>query len=1238
MAENVRVAVRVRPFNSRETARKASVIIKMTGTQTEITDPENTKEKPKKFAFDFSYWSHDGYSERDDGYLEPSSSTYADQKVVFDDLGKGVLDNAWKGYNCSLFAYGQTGSGKSYSMVGYGTNKGIVPLACEDLFRGINEKKTTAKEGEEYQVKLSMLEIYNEQVRDLLNLKSSQKGGLKVRQHPSKGFYVDTLTSWPVDSYMAIDNKINEGTRNRTVASTNMNATSSRAHTIVAVTFVQKTLNEANQNMTKTSIINLVDLAGSERAESTGATGDRLKEGSAINQSLSTLGNCIKALADLSMGKKKTVVPFRDSVLTKLLQNALGGNSKTIMIAALSPADINYEETLSTLRFADRAKAIKTQAVVNESPTDKLIRELREENARLMEMLKGGGGANVVGTDASTFNREEEMERLRKELEEQMKESQMTWAQKLEEANQASKGQAEEENQIQARRKTECHFWNLNEDPALTAMVIHFVKDGKSTIGTKNASPPPDIQLNGLSIQKEHAVIENKNNIVTLTPTSGSRILINGESVKDNRILHHHDRVLFGSNHLYAFQHPHDESKQKEQGVQVASPTYDSAQEEIMKHTGLFKDTSGGDGKSKEDLLLQEDLIQLLPMVNEANAMSEELDKKVKFEIALVSPQARGLPHGRTEVNVKMRNLVNGNEWMFDRNHFINRKFLMQEMYQNFMEGCKDWDVERLNFRAETISFHVKQAVREKIHRGEFVDMRSLLPPENQAAQESSNFTMELDISGQLMLPSHKQQAFAYPARASTYTQRRTEAALRDFSGPRFEQQPHRRIIRPQESQRTSGSSNSGSKQSSSKLRWQQTLGGLMSRTIVGDWLKLHGEAATTPRAHRSSLGLAGVITIPTGGLRCLRCPAATIIWSQMLPRLSSGVELLISSPRAERKKLNRRVSNIVKEQLGGGVVSFTPDPLIIWAGTKGLHINVYLQSLGYMIELQENLAVTDFKGVEQAHLNVEILPCSDDWTECCDEFTEDPGDLLSRALHFKLKIISGRGIANRFIKSYCRYKFYLDENWVETETISGTSNPDFDHEKRFTFKPVTQQLLDYLLTRSLVIEVWGQQKPDKSEVVDDAGKAAKKSEKTSKGDPNPAPAPAQNTTKALMSREKTTLGVGATAANTVTVSKEDKIKEKQDEEAKYKAAHEINTYKKIAERAENRLNQLQGLIQGAKVSGDGTIKIADLEALIAGSDARVSSSPSASSNGSSSGRHIKRSGEKQGSSTCSLQ
>ncbi|CAL1537456.1 unnamed protein product [Lymnaea stagnalis] len=693
--ENVKVAVRVRPFNARETNRGAQLIISMGDKQTMIKDPENLTAEPKKFAFDYSYWSHDGYTENKDGYLSPKDLKYADQKKVFDDLGKGVINNAWKGYNCSLFAYGQTGSGKSYSMVGFGNNKGIVPLACEELFKGIEEKKKVADKDAEFQVTISMLEIYNEQIRDLLTTKAALKGGLKVRQNPSKGFYVESLTSAPVSSYAQIEGKINEGTRNRTIASTNMNATSSRAHTVVAINFVQKQKNDAGQNMTKTSIINLVDLAGSERADSTGASGDRLKEGSSINQSLSTLGNCIKALADQSAGKKKVMgkIPYRDSVLTKLLQNALGGNSKTVMIAALSPADINYQETLSTLRFADRAKTIKTQAVVNESPTDKLIRELREENQKLLAMLKAGG----VPAEGGAASSSQDIEEMKKQLEEQMaanqkelEEMKKSWEERMKDAQLDSMAKLEVEKKRNEERKVTPHFWNLSEDPALTAMIIHFCKEGTAKIGNKNATPSPEILINGLGIQKQHATVTNKKGTVSLKPLDGAKIVINGKPVTAETELHHNDRVLLGPNHLYVFHHPQDEAKQVKLGKSVEQPTYDSAQEELAKASGLMDENSS---KSKEDLLLQEDLIQLLPMVTEANAMSEELDKKVKFEIFLVSPKARGQKEGATEVMVKLRNLENGNWWLLSRNNFINRKYMMQEMYQNYMEGEPNWDV-----------------------------------------------------------------------------------------------------------------------------------------------------------------------------------------------------------------------------------------------------------------------------------------------------------------------------------------------------------------------------------------------------------------------------------------------------------------------------------------------------------------------------------------------------------------
>ena len=386
----MKVAVRCRPFNQREKDRNAQCIIEMNGQATTITDPEN-KAEPKTFSFDYSYWSHDNFTDND-GLLVANNSKYASQQTVFDDLGQGVLNNAFEGYNTSLFAYGQTGSGKSFSMIGYGKNKGIVPITCDELFKKVEKGDSATK----YEVWYSMLEIYNEQVRDLLT-KDNPKGGLQVKQNPKLGlFYVKDQKRVAVGSYDEINRRMEEGTKNRTVASTQMNATSSRAHTVIKITFNQITKIDG-QERKKESEMNLVDLAGSERADSTGATGDRLKEGANINKSLSALGNVISALADLSMGKKKVMVPYRDSVLTKLLRNALGGNSKTIMIAALSPADINYDETLSTLRYADRAKKIKNQATVNENPMDKLIRELREENEKLKKLLGGELPMNTAG-------------------------------------------------------------------------------------------------------------------------------------------------------------------------------------------------------------------------------------------------------------------------------------------------------------------------------------------------------------------------------------------------------------------------------------------------------------------------------------------------------------------------------------------------------------------------------------------------------------------------------------------------------------------------------------------------------------------------------------------------------------------------------------------------------------------------------------------------------------------------
>lgn len=661
----------------------------MIGAMTQITDPENPSQPPKEFSFDFSYWSHDEFHTDDAGNFVADTPKYADQRKVFDDLGQGVLNNAVKGFNCSLFAYGQTGAGKSYSMVGYGPNKGIVPITCDELFKMIEASTTETK----YEVTFSMLEIYNEQVRDLLT-KDNPKGGLQVRQNPKIGaFYVQGLKFVAVGSYKEIEARTEEGTANRTVASTQMNATSSRAHTVVTIQFDQIEKNSAGQETKKASVINLVDLAGSERADSTGATGDRLKEGANINKSLSALGNVISALADLSMGKKKVLVPYRDSVLTKLLQNALGGNSKTIMIAALSPADINYDETLGTLRYADRAKKIKNKAVVNENPMDKLIRELREENEKLKKAMQsgdlstlmaqtgdeggGGGGGGAVSEEEKIAMRKQMEEEIRAQLQANS-DAMMNWDDKLK----VARSEIVEVDKKEQQAKTIPHLVNLNEDPMLSCVIKHFLKGGMTRIGRKDSSP--DIPMTGLSVSSEHAILTFKDKEVTIKPASpGAKTKVNGIPITGEQGLKHHDRVLFGSNHMYFFVNPLN----TEMGEGAPeSVDWEFANKEIAQAKGFS--TGGGAGLTKDQALAQEQVLELLPMVSEVNAMSEELDKKMSFEVILISAAAQGGGADKgTKVSVKMKNLLNDNVWLWDRGKFTNRRYLMQDIYQRLLDG-----------------------------------------------------------------------------------------------------------------------------------------------------------------------------------------------------------------------------------------------------------------------------------------------------------------------------------------------------------------------------------------------------------------------------------------------------------------------------------------------------------------------------------------------------------------------
>ncbi|XP_064021820.1 kinesin-like protein KIF1A isoform X18 [Pogoniulus pusillus] len=685
---SVKVAVRVRPFNSREMSRESKCIIQMSGSTTTILNPKQPKETPKSFSFDYSYWSH----------TTPADINYASQKQVYQDIGEEMLQHAFEGYNVCIFAYGQTGAGKSYTMMGKQEKdqQGIIPQLCEDLFSRIND---TTNDNMSYSVEVSYMEIYCERVRDLLNPKN--KGNLRVREHPLMGPYVEDLSKLAVTSYNDIQDLMDSGNKARTVAATNMNETSSRSHAVFNIIFTQKR-HDAETDITteKVSKISLVDLAGSERADSTGAKGTRLKEGANINKSLTTLGKVISALAEMDSGpnknkkKKKTdFIPYRDSVLTWLLRENLGGNSRTAMVAALSPADINYDETLSTLRYADRAKQIRCNAVINEDPNNKLIRELKDEVARLRDLLYAQGLGDIIdmtnaiagispssslsalssraASVASLHERimfapgsEEAIERL-KETEKIIAELNETWEEKLRrteairmerEALLAEMGVAMREDGgtlgVFSPKKTP-HLVNLNEDPLMSECLLYYIKDGITRVGREDAEKRQDIVLSGHFIKEEHCLFRSDTKtggevIVTLEPCEGADTYVNGKKVTEPSILRSGNRIIMGKSHVFRFNHPEQARQERERTPCAETPAepvdWAFAQRELLEKQGI-------DMKQEMEQRLQELEDQYRREREEANYLLEQqrLDYESKLEALQKQMDSRYYPEANEE-------------------------------------------------------------------------------------------------------------------------------------------------------------------------------------------------------------------------------------------------------------------------------------------------------------------------------------------------------------------------------------------------------------------------------------------------------------------------------------------------------------------------------------------------------------------------------------------------------------
>jgi len=384
---NVRVVCRVRPLNSKEqamleTSRYDAKGNKLRETCTEFNDSDHTSITVYTQVEKLDKSANDPYEKHSFNFDYVFNLT-TDQKTVYEVAGKPIVESTLEGFNGTILTYGQTSSGKTFTMQGDLDSehyKGIIPRIVDTVFEKIGQ----ASESMEFMVKASMLEIYNEKIRDLLD---PSKNNLNVREEKQKGIYVDGLTERPIGNENEVYDLMKVGNDNRAVGVTNMNAQSSRSHSIF---YLFVTMNDTESCSCKIGKLYLVDLAGSEMISKTGAKGQTLEEAKGINKSLTMLGRVINALTD----GKSQFVPYRDSKLTRILQEALGGNSKTCLIITASPSMYNAVETLSTCRFGMRAKSIKNSAKINKQLTvaelkvivNKLEKELEIKGRRILQL------------------------------------------------------------------------------------------------------------------------------------------------------------------------------------------------------------------------------------------------------------------------------------------------------------------------------------------------------------------------------------------------------------------------------------------------------------------------------------------------------------------------------------------------------------------------------------------------------------------------------------------------------------------------------------------------------------------------------------------------------------------------------------------------------------------------------------------------------------------------------------
>eukprot|EP00397_Hematodinium_sp_SG-2012_P004725 GEMP01004739.1.p1 GENE.GEMP01004739.1~~GEMP01004739.1.p1 ORF type:complete len:1062 (+),score=203.83 GEMP01004739.1:113-3298(+) len=653
-SQAIKVAVRVRPFLSRENHNRSTLSIQ---GQSITAESPSCKDETNVFAFDYAFWS-----------ANPRDRHFISQQNVAHELGSQLCENAYQGFNGCLIAYGQTGAGKSYTVLGYGEEPGLIPNVTAMVFKGSPDPK----------IWISYLEIYQETIRDLLDV-SGQPANLTVCEHPLLGAYIPDLTESPVERLEDVRGLVDYGSKMRVAGSTLMNCGSSRSHSIFSIR-VEATNPDGLQISPK---ISLIDLAGSEGASRAGAT-------CSINRSLSHLVRIIGELAEHcsharpSLGSVKTTenIPFRSSKLTFLMKDALSDNSKTLMVAAVSPAEQSYNETLATLRFAQSVKKIKTNASVNVNHNEFLVKDLQKDCDMLRSQLGTPHSQEAMVTEVRDEVKERErlVEWLQKSYQVQFEAE--SERKEMRDAILCDKGLTALEIKVMLSTEKNTPFLhNVCEDPLLSGCLIYFLKE-QTTIGS---DPSNVIVVKGLDIKDRHGIIANsENSKISFIPCEGARTLVNGEIIDAVTVIRDHDRIVLGRGMAMRLLIPSATNSRVEASPleldDILLELHPNASPAFLDFKNYIDEMRVRVDKAKMDACVKT-LHRICPLVDTANQMAKELhpEANLTYELECIWDIYSWEEEDFLLVRVKKRTEV---AYFWTIKKFMARYEQMEEVYQ----------------------------------------------------------------------------------------------------------------------------------------------------------------------------------------------------------------------------------------------------------------------------------------------------------------------------------------------------------------------------------------------------------------------------------------------------------------------------------------------------------------------------------------------------------------------------